>query len=220
MGKHNQQRLEQEMIDLGQKRYWKRVRRAKETNLESTTSVGQHLLANSVAELTDAIKRWIKDAKAAPGRRHRALEHMEMLPADVIAGLTARCVLDCISTERKIVSTANNIGRILEHEIRFRQLKEEHPSLWTQIQRSLDKYKSAETKSRFVNKTLKYHDLVMHSWDRKVSISVGLTCIELMRQSTGVIDVVTRKDPRGKSYTSVVPSDDLLKWLKDSHSYN
>ena len=220
MGKHNQQRLEQEMIDLGQQRYWKRVRRAKETNLESTTSVGQHLLANSVTSLTDAIKRWIKEAKKAPGRRHRALEHMEMLPPDVIAGLTARCVLDCVSTERKIVGTANVLGRLLEHEIKFRQLKEEQPSLWSQIQRNLDKYKSAETKARFVNKTAKFHDLVLHSWDRKVCISVGLTCIELMRQSTGVIDVITRNDRRGKSYTSVVASDGLIKWLKDSHNHN
>ena len=220
MSKHNQERLEQEMVDLGQKRYWSKVRRAKETNLESTTTVGQHLLSEAVKETTQAVKDWIKQAESSPGRRHRALEYMAQLPADVIAALTARCVLDCISTERKIVSTANTIGRTLEDEIRFRSLKEEHPALWQQIQRSLDRFKSAKTKSKFINNTIKFHDLVFSKWDRKVSIAVGLTCIELMRQATGIIEINTRTDSRGKSYTIVLPSEDLVSWLKKSHEYN
>ena len=43
--RHNQSKLEEEMVRLGRERYYHKVKRAKETSLESTTSVGQHLLA-------------------------------------------------------------------------------------------------------------------------------------------------------------------------------
>lgn len=208
------------MVDLGIARYNHKIKRASETNLESTTPVGQRLLSESVSSMTSELKSWLKKAAKAPGRRHRAYDSLSQIPADVASGLTARCILDCISTERKIVSMANTIGRTIEDEIKFRHIKDNEPALWEQIQRSIDKFKSSNTKSKFINKTIKYHDIVLPSWDRKVSVSVGLTCIELFRQATGVIDIITRTDRRGKAYTIVLPTDDLINWFKNSHEFN
>lgn len=218
--RHNQGRLEEEMVEMGRERYLRKVRRAKETSIESTTSVGQYLLSESMEKLAEALKSWIAAAKSAPGRRHRALENLQLLPVKVTAGLTARAVLDCISSERKITSTATIIGRMIEDEVKFRTLKEEEPALWNQIHRTLDRFKSQKTKSKFINKTAKYHKIVLPQWDRRVAASVGLTLIELLRQSTGIIDVITRKDPNGKSFTILRPTDELLKWMKETHEYN
>ena len=41
-----------------------------------------------------------------------------------------------------------------------------------------------------------------------------------MRQSTGIIDVVTRRDARGKSYTIIRPTDALLAWMAQAHEHN
>jgi DNA-directed RNA polymerase len=218
--KIKQSRLEQEMVDLGIARYNHKVKRAAETNLESTTGVGQRLLSESVSLMTDHLKSWLKTASAAPGRRHRAHEPLSQLPPDVVSGLTARCILDCISTERKIASMANTIGRTIEDEIKFRHIKENEPALWEQIQRSIDNFKSSKTKSKFINKTINYHDLVIPSWDRKISVSVGLTCIELFRQATGTVEIITRTDQRGRAYTIVLPTDDLVDWFKNCHEFN
>ena len=38
-----------------------------------------------------------------------------------------------------------------------------------------------------------------------------------MQQYTGIIQIVTRKDHRGKSYTYVQPTQSVLKWMKDGH---
>ena len=205
---------------MGKARYDRKVRRAKETSLESTTSVGQYLLAESMEKLTEALESWIAAARVAPGRRHRALENLQMLPAKVTAGLCARAVLDCISSERKIASTAILIGRIIEDEIKFRTLKEEEPALWNQIHRNLDRYKSQKTKSKFINKTAKYHKIVLPQWDRREAASVGLTLIELLKQSTGIIEIITRRDPNGKSFTILRPTDELLLWMKETHEHN
>lgn len=215
-----QDRLDAEMVNLGKNRYNHKKKRAKETSLESTTTVGQHLLSESIAQLADAIDEWKKSASQAPGKRHRAHEHLSKLPSSVVAALVAKAILDCISIERKIVSTAVTVGRLLEDEIKFREIKAEHPSLWQQIHRTLDRFKSQKTKSKFINKTLKFHDLVLSSWDRKLAASVGLTCIELFRQSTGIIETLTRRDATGKSYTSIKPTDALLDWMSKAHEFN
>lgn len=215
----SQGRLEEEMIEMGRQRYYHKIKRAKETKLESTTSVGQYLLAESIDKLTSEINSWKAKAAQAPGRRHRALQYIDQLPASVVAALTSKCVLDCVSVDRKITSTALTLARTLEDELKFRTIKKDNPALWQQINRVLDKYKSDKTKSKFINNTANYHELVLPQWDRKDSASVGLTCIELMRQATGIIDITTKADPKGKSYTMIRPTDELLKWMKDSHEY-
>ena len=207
------------MVALGRDRYNHKVRRAKETSLESTTSVGQHLLSESIEVMGEALRMWLQTSKSAPGRRHRAFPLLNQLPVKVVAGLTARCILDCISIERKITSTAITIGRLLEDELKFRKIRDEEPALWNQINRVLDRYKSQKTKSKFINKTLRFHELVVPSWSREEAAAVGLTCIELLRQSTGIIETFTRRDPQGRSYTIVRPTDDLMDWMRDAHEY-
>lgn len=220
MSEEKQRQLNEEMTALGKQRYQHKVKRAKETKLESTTSVGQFLLAESVTQLTAALTEWIENASSQPGRRHKAHEYLVQLPPAVVATLAAKAVLDGISIERKIASLSVSIGRLLEDEIRFRELKETQPALWQQITRTLDRYKSQATKSKFINNTVKFHDLVLPKWDRKTAASVGLTCIELMRQATGIIDIKTCRDVAGKSYTVVKPTDELLDWMRQAHDYN
>jgi DNA-directed RNA polymerase, mitochondrial len=215
-----QDRLDAEMVNLGKQRYNHKKKRAKETSLESTTTVGQHLLTESLTLMAEALDDWKKTAAAAPGKRHKAYEHLNKLPSVVVAALVTKSVLDCISIERKIVSTAVTIGRLLEDELRFREVKTDHPALWQQIHRVLDRFKSQKTKSKFINKTLKFHDLVLPSWDRKLAASVGLTCIEVLRQSTGIIETITRRDAQGKTYTSIKPTDALLDWMSKAHEFN
>ena len=54
----SQGRLEEEMIEMGRQRYYHKIKRAKETKLESTTGVGQYLLAESIDKLTFEISSW------------------------------------------------------------------------------------------------------------------------------------------------------------------
>ena len=218
--KNQQENLEQEMIELGRQRYLHKVKRAAETKLESTTSVGQRLLAHSITEMAQALTDWLKKAKKAPGKRHRAYEFLSILPPEVCAGITAKSVLDSISVERKIMSAASVVGRMIEDEIRFRELQSDHPSLWQQMHRVLDRYQSYTNKSKFINRSMQYHQIIMPKWSRKEAASVGLTCIELLRQSTAIIDIMTRTNQAGKSYTIIKPTSELLTWIKKSHEYN
>ena len=210
--------LEQEMVDLGKHRYWSKVNRARELEIESTTGVGQRLLSESVINLSKALKSWMKEAEDKPGKLHRAHEYLAQIPTKVTAAITARCILDSISHNRKITSTSIHIARLLEDELKFRHIKNNEPALWQHINRVMDKQKSYATKSKFIKKTAKYNDVIVAGWPKKDALSVGLVCTELMRQSTGLIDIVTRTNRRGRSVTLVRPTAELMEWIKNSHA--
>ena len=80
-----QRRLDAEMLKLGKQRYQHKVKRSKETTLESTTTVGQYLLSNSITELDTALIDWIDKAQKSPGKRHKAYEYLVKLPTKVVA---------------------------------------------------------------------------------------------------------------------------------------
>ena len=211
--------LDKEMIDRGTDRYRLKVHRATELNIESTHPAGQRLLQNSIVELTQHFKDWIHHARTSSGQRHRAVEQIEQVPADVAAALTARATLDAISQGRKLNTTAATIGGLIEDEVKYRTLKEEYSCLWAQMNRVLDRYKSAQNKAKFIDKTLRFHEIVLPRWNNDERIRVGIVCLELMRQATGLIEIVPRKDSKGKALQWVEPTQDLLEWFKGAHSY-
>lgn len=213
----DQRKVNQEMEALGKSRYWNRVNKAKELGLESTTDVGQRLLSECIGRLERSIEDWIRNAERKPGRRHRAYEYLTQLSPAMTAAITAQAVLDCISQNRKIVSTATQVARLLQDEIQFRFIKDEHPPLWAAANRVLNSGVSYGKKAKFLKNSAKTVGVVPPSWDKKDMVQVGLVCIELMRESTGIIDIVTRTNILGKSVTLVRPTEDLMSWLKNAH---
>lgn len=213
--------LEREMVELGKGRYWSAVNKAREQGLESTVGPGHRLLSESVLEMTKAVKSWVAEANTSrPGRRHAAIKYMSKLQPKVVAAITSRCILDCISQQKKITSTAIKVARLLEDEVKFLYLKEHEPALWKHIHRQLDRHKSYDTKAKFIKNTANYNKVILGGWPKKDAVAVGMVCIELLRQSTGLIDIVTRKARTGRSVTMVTATPDLMEWIKKAHKHN
>lgn len=212
-----QTQVNKEMVDEGRNRHWAKISKAQRIGIESTTPAGSRLLSEAVPKLNKRIKRWIYESQHKPGRRHRALAYMEQLPSDVIAGLTCQCIIDCISQNRKIVATAYQVAKLLEDEVKFRHIQDNEPVLWKHINRNIDKGSAYETKARFIKRTAKKGNLALPAWDRKDMVQVGLVCIELMREATGIIDIATRTNILGKGVTLVRPTDEILRWIQQAH---
>ena len=213
----DQSQVNKEMTDLGKSRYWNRINKAREVGLESTTDAGQRLLSESISKLQDAIDRWIRESERKPGRRHRAHQYITLLPSKVVAAITAQAVLDCISQNRKIVSTATQVARLLQDEVQFRHLRENEPALWEATHRNMNKNLSSAKKAKFISKSAMIASVSLPAWEKKDLVQVGIVCIELMREATGIIDIVTRSNVLGKSVTLVRPTDELMSWLKLAH---
>lgn len=212
-----QVQINKDMVDEGKNRHWAKISKAQSMGLESTTPAGARLLAKAVPNLTKRLKRWIHEAEHKPGRRHRALEYIKQLPESVVAGLTCQCIIDCISQNRKIVATAYQVAKLLEDEVKFRHIQDTQPVLWNHIKRNIDKGSAYSTKARFIKRTANATNLELPAWDRKDMVQVGMVCIELMREATGIIEVTTRTNIMGKGVTLVRPTDEILNWIKQAH---
>ncbi len=212
--------LDKEMLELGRDRYWSKVNRTRDTEVETYAPVAKRLLGESIQKLEESIKTWIKKSKSGPGRRHRALEYVELLPTDLVAALTARTVLDGISMRRTLTSISIRLGQYLEDEHRFRRIQDEEPSLWKTLFQRTKKHGGYVQKRRFIHKTAKGAGIVLPRWKGKVACSVGLVLIELMREATGLIDIKTVNTIFNRSTTMVTATDDLLRWIKKSHEFH
>ena len=218
MGKHKTQtQINKDMVEEGKNRHWSKVHKAQSLGLESTTTAGARLLSKAVPALKKRLQRWLHESKHKPGRRHRAMAYLEQLPADVVAGLTCQCIIDCISQNRKIAATAYQVAKLLEDEVKFRFIQDGQPILWKHIKRNIDKGAAYSTKAKFIKKVAKDGNLSLPAWDRKDMIQVGMVCIELMREATGIIEISTRTNVMGRSVTLVRPTDEILQWIKTAH---
>lgn len=213
-----QKDLDIEMVELGKERYWAKVNRARETEVETYAPVAKRLLGESILKLKEAIEEWMVYSQTGPGRKHRVLPFFELLPLDLMAALTARTVLDGISQRRTLTSISVRLGQYLEDEYRFRKIQEEEPKLWAALFDTVSKQGGYVSKRRYIHKTAKAAGVVLPRWSTKDTCAIGLVLIELMRTSTGLIDIETFCNMFGRSTTTVQATDDLMEWLKESHA--
>tara|TARA_Y100001938_G_scaffold9028_1_gene11065 strand:+ start:1445 stop:3850 length:2406 start_codon:yes stop_codon:yes gene_type:complete len=210
--------LEREMHDLGVERYWKKVNRTTQGEMESNHPLGKRLLTESVALLAEEVESWKRTVMAHPtGNRHAAYPYIDMLPPALVAAITARTVIDSISMHKKLTKTANNVARMLEDEVRWRAFKDQEPDIWKHNEKQLKRIPGYKTKRRYLNNSERFIDLQFDRWPIVEKTKVGMVLVELMRRATGIIDITTRVGLLGKRETFVHPTDELMGWLKEAH---
>jgi DNA-directed RNA polymerase len=210
--------LETEMSTLGVSRYRSRVSKTRSAKLESCSTAGQRVLEKSVQELTKGLERWMHEASRAAGRKHRVLPLIKKLPTQIVSMITCRAVIDGIASIRTINSLSSQIGRLIEDEYRFRQMRKNHPRWWSKMMKLVSRQPGEESRRKFIKKSSKLHGMTLPSWSPKDRVAVGLVCVELMRQNTGIIEIVNRTNIWGKDMTIVRASDDFMVWLEKSHA--
>ena len=215
-----QEDLDAEMIKEGRDRYWAKVNRGREDEMETYAPVAKRLLGESIVKIQKSVDAWCEQARTGPGRKHRCLEFIERLPSDLVAALTARTVLDGISMRRSLTAISVRLGQYLEDEDRFRRIQREQPELWKSLFNRTKKHGGYVQKRRFIHKSAKGAGVVLPRWKGKVACSVGLVLIELMRQATGLIEIKTINNIFNRSMTLVTATDDLLAWIKQAHGFH
>lgn len=209
--------LEAEMTELGIARYRSRLAKNRSAKLETCSTAGQRVLERAVHELTNGLDAWVATASTQPGRMHRVLPLMTLVPLPIVSMLTCRCVIDGIAASRTINSLAAQVGRLVEDEYRFRKIRKDNPSWWSKMTKLVARQSGDLSKTRFIKKSAKLHSMSLPSWSTKDRVALGLVCIELMKQHTGVIEIVNRTNVLGKDVTLVRGTDEFIAWLEKSH---
>lgn len=209
--------LEAEMARLGRERYQSRRKKAEAAQLETTTPAGQWLLANAVTHLGEAIEAWVKLAEERPGRAHKAVAYFKLLPPNLTAALVARCILDAISHRKSATRTAMQVAGMLEDECRFMALAESDPKVWSKVKKRVNEYMGYSVKRRNIVALMNRMEHPFVRWTQSDKLQIGTVAIELMAQSTGLIEIANRRTIFGKTRTEITASDQTMRWLEQAH---
>ena len=205
------------MARLGKARYQARKDQAEQHGLETTTPAGQWLLANAVTHLAEAIESWIHLANSRPGKAHRAVIYFELLPAHLIAALVARCVLDGVSRRKTATRCAIQVATLLEDECRYMALAESDPKLWTAVKKRVNEYMGYSVKRRSIVALMNRMKHPFVKWTQTDKLQVGTVAIELLAQSTGLIEVQNRMTMFGKTRAEVCATEQTMRWMEQAH---
>ena len=213
-----QSNLENEMKEMGVSRYWRRVHRTTAGEMETNNPVGRRLLTESVNQLAEGIKRWKhKVADRPTGPQHAAYPYMDLLDRHLVAALAARTIIDAISTHSRIVKTAITISRMMEDEVRWREMSKNDARLFRIHVEQTKRKRGYASKRRHMNTLERLVDMHCSRWPHAIRVKVGVVLIELMRQYTGLIEIETRTGLLGKRDTFVRPTNQLLSWMRTAH---
>ena len=215
-----QDALNVEMTELGKSRYRARKEKASKLSAESNTIPGRQLLNKCSEEMAKGIFAWLTKAKKSPGKHHRCLPFMEMLPEEQIAVIASKAIIDGLSTERMLTSLSISVGRAIEDEILLKNLEEQEPMFFRKMQQISFKKVGAGLKRRFVRDAAKAVDLVTQRWPKSDALALGVLLVEMMAERTGIIQILTKLNARGRRYCAVAPSKDISNWVKNCHEYH
>ena len=162
--------------------------------------------------LCKQIDKWF-GADAGYNRDTAAL--VQEIPTEILADLTCRVLMDCISVGQPLTASAMRLGAFLEEEARLRDLKKQHPDRWKYIESSINArvgFKYKKYSSRALTKRLNLHK-EWEGWSRKNICRTGLAFVDLFQKATGLVELATIIVGRFKKIHYLRPTTKALKWI-------
>ncbi len=208
--------MENLMKRMGNERYHSQINKLKANSQESQTPYGIALSKGSMPSLCRAVQKWFESGKLAAGYNRDVAILLEDIPSEVIADLTCRVVLDCISVNQPLTATAMRLGKFLEEEARLRALKKEAPDQWNLFESYIKKrvgfdYKKYSARALAARLNLNKD---WENWSTGDRCRCGLVFIDLFQKSTGLVEMTTIIVDRLKQVPHLRPTDKAQDWIK------
>ena len=213
-----QNEVEKDMRDMGVARYRTKLAKARGKDLETTMPIGRRMLTHYLTPYQQEVDAWALVAKSKPGRKHRAVEYIDLLPTDVICALAARAILDGVAHAKLFTRLCMTVASLVEDEVRYRTLQETDKGLWDTLFRRVSRYHGNATKRRHIVRAMHRVDHVFKPWPQKDKLSVGVVLVDRFAAVTGLVEVVNRTTIFGKTRTEVHASQKCAKLLEESHA--
>ena len=205
--------LEQEMVDIGVKKYQEAMAKALESGQESTLPPQHKLMQACITPLAEAIREEVA-AKGKAGRNKTALVLLEGLSPEVVAYITAQVILNSISVKNTTINIERGIAVRLKDYVVMETFKKNNPNL----------YKYAALKAQESNHTQYRMNRMRHyaNWDDsntaeiKTNLLTGAYLLEMFIQTTGLVTKVNVK-LGGKTKQYLEASPEVQLWITQAH---
>jgi len=212
-------KLEEKMMQLGMDSYNSALRAAKEKGQESSTKYGVALVAHKVEAVASAITQFISDAKTGKaGRRHLAVKYLEQVDPKVAAMLALRNIIDGVSRQRLLQSTAIQLAGRIEDQVRYQGYDAEAPGLFRHVQKKLKGSTSYRHQRTVMNMTFNRQGLGTDAWPEVDRLHVGMKMIDIVIEATGFVQIQSIATRRNRTNNYLVPTPALTEWIDKKNS--
>jgi DNA-directed RNA polymerase len=221
----NQQDLNKDMASLGLGRYRQRNESAKARDAELETRYGQRLMRASLPDYATQITNWINSVKKQNNQARYQID-VQGLHAKLIAFVALKSVLDSITKKRSIASLSHYVGARIEDECRCKFLLENNTEKGSGILLGAKRKKGKQAKQRHLRSSMKGEAekglmAPWVNWKHRDKLNCGLHLVEILRQSTSLIEYVyivdSRRSKRPTRYVSATA--DTLDWIENFNNH-
>lgn len=218
--------LESEMVGLGAKRYWDKVYQARENGDESSTAYGVQIIKRLLQPLSEHVQEFVDGSlKGRAGRKSLAAKYLQDTHADTVAYLILKEAMNGVSRARKIQEVAIEIASSIEDEERFTKFEMVAKDKWKWASQTVQKQTSSVSHQRRVLITMMARaaeenvEIAWEPWDERTKLLIGIKCIELLIESTGLFKYVVVGSAKKDSEAKLQASQELLDIIQDRSEF-
>lgn len=203
----------EESLKEGELRFRSRLDKLKRTSKESKSVHGKLLYNNLFKPYSTAVKALQKRATGIYAREWFALQ---ALNTKLISHLALITVLDSLSRSPKRTTLASKIGQKVNDELIFKQLKQKYPDWFRNVGKQAAKRVSYGYKRTYAVRAanLEFGEGWQQGLTEAARIHIGLSLLEALRQTTGLIEYSRLKLTKKRFQYLVLPTKKAIEWIE------
>jgi DNA-directed RNA polymerase, mitochondrial len=206
--------LEREMIGMGVKRYTDGIINNREKQMEANSPYGVKMTSEFIEPIVEGIEEFLEKSAKTSGRKHRAASYLRGKDLSVIAFLTCKAVINCISRVKTLSSCALTISKAVEDQCRFVAFEEENPELWGTLIRDLERYSSFEKKRAVLIHSAGKANIHWNGWNKSDKLHLGMKLVEIFCNKTGAAEISIQWRNK-KSISYLQATNETLNWIEE-----
>jgi DNA-directed RNA polymerase, mitochondrial len=208
-----QWRLEESMTQRGFEAFHREVASAKVHAREDQTAYGAVLLLHRLEAFTAGIKGFLDAANTGKGgKRHLAAKPLNSMKPETAAFLALRGVIGGLTTPRTYQYVTTAVGTMIEDELRLCALREEENAVFATLKRGIEKRVGYDYKRMYAIRVAQKFE-ASPTWTRIQKLHVGAKLLDILIETTGMVEVATQSEGKNKTVKYVVATEETLKWI-------
>ena len=209
---------ENEMAGRAFDAYSSRIRHNIEKGRESDNPYAITMMHAGLQPFVEEITKFIDRAwRATPGRKARAAIILQKFSdIDVVAYIAFKVILDNVSQNKtSAAAVAVKIGSLLEDEIKFSVFNKDDPRYFEALKTHISDTKHYGYRRAMVLGHMRNKGYQFEAWKKEDKLRVGLTLIDLLMKSVGLVKLVNKGYLFNKTKRTYLEfTEGSLAWIK------
>jgi len=210
--------LEEESLGLGVEKY--RSNRFKQG--ESETGVGTKIISTGLQTVSANLDEWLNRNDSAVRKAGSIAWFLRLVSTDVSALAAMKVAVDSMRDLTPMTTCATRVARLIETQIDHERSKQTNESYYNRVVENLKGSTSERHRRKVMEAAARALDVEQVRLGERDRVKVGRLLLDMVRDGTGLIDVVKNTQEGGRSSQSqvwmVMPTETGLQWLESLHS--